>query len=228
MWGPARTRTARGYRSGRPRKEARHPMTRVIQNFVNGAHADAADGRTTDVVNPSTGEVYATAALSGPADVDAAMAAAASGLRELARHHAERAQLALLRIADAVEARADELVALREREHRQAPRADRRARRSHRWWTRSASSPAPPACSRALRAGEYMNGHHVDDPPRAGRRRRPGRAVELPDDDGRLEVRPGHRRRQHGRAQAVGHHAGHDRAAGRDRGGVPPARASST
>ncbi len=49
---------------------------RAFQNFVNGKHTDAADGRTTAVVNPSTGEQYATAPLSGPADIDAAMEAA--------------------------------------------------------------------------------------------------------------------------------------------------------
>ena len=49
----------------------------AFKNFINGNHVDSADGRTTDVVNPSTGEQYATAALSGQADVDAAMQAAA-------------------------------------------------------------------------------------------------------------------------------------------------------
>ena len=38
-------------------------------------------------------------------------------------------------------------------------------------------------------AGEYMRGLHLVHPARADRRVRPGRAVELPDDDGRLEVR---------------------------------------
>ena len=57
-------------------------------------------------------------------------------------------------------------------------------------------------------AGEYMAGHDVVHPPRAGRRVRPGRAVELPDDDGGVEVRAGDRRRQHGRAQAERHDAG--------------------
>jgi len=47
-----------------------------FQNFVNGVYVDASDGRTSAVVNPVTGEQYATAALSGGADVDAAMKAA--------------------------------------------------------------------------------------------------------------------------------------------------------
>ena len=55
---------------------------RAFQNFVNGKHTDAADGRTTAVVNPSTGEQYAKAPLSGPADIDAAMEAASAAFEE--------------------------------------------------------------------------------------------------------------------------------------------------
>src|SRR3974390_1142342 len=53
---------------------------RTLQNFVNGKFADAADGRTSDVIDPSTGEVYARAPVSGRRDVDAAMQAAANAL----------------------------------------------------------------------------------------------------------------------------------------------------
>ena len=51
---------------------------KAFKNFVNGQHVEAADGRTTNVVNPVTGKVYATAPLSGQADVDTAMSAAAT------------------------------------------------------------------------------------------------------------------------------------------------------
>ena len=64
---------------------------------------------------------------------------------------------------------------------------------------------------------------HLDDPARADRRLRPGHALELPDDDGGLEDRPGAGRGQHRRAQAVRHHPGVHAAAGRDRGRVPAA-----
>jgi hypothetical protein len=37
---------------------------RTIRNFINGASVDAADGATTDLVNPSTGAVFASAARS--------------------------------------------------------------------------------------------------------------------------------------------------------------------
>ena len=49
---------------------------RVLRNFVGGRSADVADGRTAPLINPSTGEVFAEAPLSGEADVDAAMQAA--------------------------------------------------------------------------------------------------------------------------------------------------------
>ena len=47
-------------------------MTTELSNFIHGEHVAAADGRTADIVDPSTGEVYATAPLSGEADIDAA------------------------------------------------------------------------------------------------------------------------------------------------------------
>jgi betaine-aldehyde dehydrogenase len=83
-----------------------------FRNFVNGEHVDAADGRTTPVVNPVTGQQYATAPLSGEADVDRAMQAAAAAFEEWKDSTPSERSLALFRIADAIEARADELIAL--------------------------------------------------------------------------------------------------------------------
>jgi len=85
---------------------------RSFQNFINAEHVHAADGRSTPVVNPSTGEVYATAALSGAADVDAAMSAAAAAFDTWRDTTPAQRSLALLRIAEAVESRADEFIAL--------------------------------------------------------------------------------------------------------------------
>ena len=73
-------------------------------------------------------------------------------------------------------------------------------------------------------AGRVHGRPHVVHPARADRRVRPGRPVELPDDDGGLEVRPGDRGRQHRRAQAERHDAGEHDAARRDRRRVPAAR----
>ena len=85
---------------------------KAFQNFVNGEAVAAADGRTMEVVNPVTGEQYATAPLSGPADIDNAMSAAAVAFPGWRDATPSERSLALFRIADAVEARADELIAI--------------------------------------------------------------------------------------------------------------------
>ncbi|WP_419998267.1 gamma-aminobutyraldehyde dehydrogenase [Streptomyces boninensis] len=83
---------------------------RRLRNYIAGEFRDAADGRTLDVVDPTTGEVYATSPLSGAADVDAAMEAAKAAFPGWRDATPGTRQLALLKIADAFEARADELL----------------------------------------------------------------------------------------------------------------------
>ncbi len=86
-------------------------MADELRNFVGGRWTDTSFDRRADIIDPSTGEVYATAPVSGAAEVDAALASAADafgGWRDATP--AERS-LALLKIADALEARASEFVA---------------------------------------------------------------------------------------------------------------------
>ncbi|HCU91969.1 MAG TPA: gamma-aminobutyraldehyde dehydrogenase [Actinobacteria bacterium] len=81
-----------------------------LRNFIGGQWTDTSYDRRSELVNPSTGEVFATAPVSGETEVDAAVSSAAAafgGWREATP--AERS-LALLKIADAIEARADEFV----------------------------------------------------------------------------------------------------------------------
>ena len=85
---------------------------KAFKNFINGKQVEAADGRTTNVVNPVTGKTYATAPLSAQADVDAAMSAAATAYEEWRETTPSERSLALFRFADAVEARADDLIKL--------------------------------------------------------------------------------------------------------------------
>src|SRR4051794_14499950 len=85
---------------------------KAFKNFINGQYADAADGRTTAIVNPATGEQYATAALSGEADIDNAMKAASAAYDTYRDSTPSERSLMLFRFADAVEARAEELIAL--------------------------------------------------------------------------------------------------------------------
>ena len=81
---------------------------RVYDNFIDGRRVPAADGRTLDVVDPCTGEVFAAQALSDQADVDSAMSAADKAFREWRRTTPAQRQLALTRTRDAIEQRADE------------------------------------------------------------------------------------------------------------------------
>ena len=85
---------------------------RKLQNFIGGGYRDAADGRTATLVNPSTGQDFAEAPLSGQADVDAAMQAAQRGFEQWRDATPSERSLAMLTIADAMEERAEELVRL--------------------------------------------------------------------------------------------------------------------
>ncbi|WP_329349272.1 gamma-aminobutyraldehyde dehydrogenase [Streptomyces sp. NBC_01261] len=84
---------------------------RRLRNYIDGEFRDAADGRTTEVVNPAKGEAYATAPLSGAADVDAAMVAAAAAFPAWRDETPAKRQKFLLDIATAFEERAEELIA---------------------------------------------------------------------------------------------------------------------
>ena len=48
----------------------------TFKNVINGELVDSVSGETYDIVDPTTGEVYAQAPMSGAEDVDRAYAAA--------------------------------------------------------------------------------------------------------------------------------------------------------
>jgi phenylacetaldehyde dehydrogenase len=89
-------------------------LGKTHQLFIDGQFVSAQSGKTFDVINPATGEVFARAAAGDAADIDRAVKAArrafesgpwpslsASGRRNL-----------LLKLADSIEAHADELATL--------------------------------------------------------------------------------------------------------------------
>jgi len=82
----------------------------TLSNFVDGRFVDTSDGETTAVIDPSTGEQFATAPLSRGEDVDRAFAAAERAFESWRETTPSERSLALLRIADAFEARAEDLV----------------------------------------------------------------------------------------------------------------------
>jgi len=79
-----------------------------LKNFVGGKYTDTRDGRTSDVIDPSTGEAYTQAPVSSADDVDAALKTAADAFTTWKDTTPAERSLALLKIADAVEARSQE------------------------------------------------------------------------------------------------------------------------
>ena len=87
------------------------------QNFIGGRWAPARSGATIDIVDPATGATVFSSPDSGADDVDDACRAAADAFAEWGRTTPAERMAVLLRFADAIEARADDLAAV---EHRNA------------------------------------------------------------------------------------------------------------
>ncbi len=85
---------------------------RTLENFVDGGCVPADATGTQPVVNPATGEPLAEVPLSGPADVDRAVAAARAAGDGWSTTPPAQRQLALLRLADLLEEHGDELAEL--------------------------------------------------------------------------------------------------------------------
>ncbi len=83
-----------------------------LNNFINGKSVDSTSGETTTLVNPATGQPFATAPKSNAADIDAAFKAASDAFVDWRDSTPSQRQRALLKIADAIEDRADEVIAI--------------------------------------------------------------------------------------------------------------------
>jgi betaine-aldehyde dehydrogenase len=81
-----------------------------LANFINGKSVDSASGETTSIINPSTGQAYATAPKSNSADIDSAFKAASDAFPGWRDSTPSQRQLALIRIADAIESKQGELI----------------------------------------------------------------------------------------------------------------------
>ena len=131
---------------------------RVLRNFVDGEYRSAATDSTTDIVDPSTGQVVAKAPVSTGEDVDAAYAAADKAFQTWGETTPSERQRALLKFADAVESRAEDLIKLE-------------AQNTGKPFALTASEEIPPmvdqirffaGAARVLEgrsAGEYLAGH---------------------------------------------------------------------
>jgi betaine-aldehyde dehydrogenase len=83
-----------------------------LSNFINGKSVDSTSGETTTLINPATAQPFATAPKSNGADVDLAMKSASAAFEGWRDSTPSERQRALLKIADAIESRAEEFVAI--------------------------------------------------------------------------------------------------------------------
>jgi betaine-aldehyde dehydrogenase len=83
-----------------------------LNNFINGKSVESKSGESTTLINPATGAAFATAPKSNAADVDAAFKAANDAFVHWRDSTPSIRQRALLKIADAIEERADEIIAI--------------------------------------------------------------------------------------------------------------------
>ena len=132
-------------------------MAEDLQNFIGGQWTDLSFDNRSELINPSTGEVFATAPVSGEAEVDAAVSSAAAAFEGWRDATPAERSLALLKIADAIESRADEFVKAESR-NTGKPLALTASEEIPRWWTRSGSSPARPGCWKAGRRASTCPG----------------------------------------------------------------------
>lgn len=105
-------------------------MTLTLKNFINGKFVDPAEGKHLDFENPAIGQVYGQSPNSTAVDVDAAFKAADAAFDGWKRTSPAERSLALFRVADAMEARADEIIA-----------AEIQNTGKPLWWMRDAEMP---------------------------------------------------------------------------------------
>ncbi len=91
-------------------------MTIALKNFVDGEYRESRSDAVSEIFDPSSGQVYATAPVSNAADVADAYEAASRAFEDWGQSTPAERQLALLRIADAMEARAEEIADVESRD----------------------------------------------------------------------------------------------------------------
>jgi betaine-aldehyde dehydrogenase len=163
-----------------------------LQNFVGGKYVTPTSDKNSPVINPSTEETYAHAPVSSERDVQHAYEVAQKAFESWSQTTPSERQLALFRIADALEARAEEAADV-ESENTGKPRA-----------TLVDYEMAPSVDQIRFFAGAARNlegrataEYTRDHPPRTNWRYRSGNALELPAEHGRVEVCSCHCSRKH-------------------------------
>ncbi|GAA3541519.1 gamma-aminobutyraldehyde dehydrogenase [Amycolatopsis ultiminotia] len=87
-----------------------------LKHFVGGKYVHSLSGEVAEIVDPVTGRPYCTAPVAGAEDVDRALKIAAEAFETWRETTPGQRQLALLKIADAVEARSAEIIGVESRD----------------------------------------------------------------------------------------------------------------
>jgi 1-pyrroline dehydrogenase len=82
---------------------------KTYKQFIGGEFVEAADGRTAEVINPANDDVIANVPASAQEDVDRAVQAADSAFQTWKKSTPQDRSLLLLKVADKLEEKADEL-----------------------------------------------------------------------------------------------------------------------
>ncbi len=85
---------------------------RIVKNYINGKLQDSVSGQFTDLINPTTGEVFAMAALSNEKDIDMAYQSAAKAFESWKNTTPSERSMALWKIAEVLEKNIEEIVKL--------------------------------------------------------------------------------------------------------------------
>ncbi len=85
---------------------------RRLENFIGGESVAPSSGRYVELISPVTGQPFAEMPVSDEKDVDRAFSAAAGAFASWKRTTPSQRSLMLLQIADLIEARKDEIVAI--------------------------------------------------------------------------------------------------------------------
>ena len=142
---------------------------RVLRNIVGGKPVETVGGKTSEIIDPVTEQVIALAPVSGAEDVEHALRTAAEAFKDWRRSTPAVRQLALLKLADAVEARADEFAAV-ESQNTGKPLGLTRSRGAHPHHRPAALLRRSRAAARGQGVGRVHGRPHLLDPARAGGR----------------------------------------------------------
>jgi betaine-aldehyde dehydrogenase len=81
-----------------------------LRNFIHGEEVEPVGGKMAPLIDPSTGEAFAEAPVSTAEDIERALLSSKDAFKAWKRTTPSERSLALFRVADAIEGRAEELV----------------------------------------------------------------------------------------------------------------------